>query len=55
MSLLEQIEKCQQCGANGQFWDIIEPIIVELTCAENPNCARCMMQVELATNENLLQ
>ena len=50
-----ELSPLEQCGANGRFWDIIEPIIVELTCAENPNCAPCTMQVELTTNENLLQ
>jgi len=50
-----ELAPLEQCGANGRFWDIIEPIIVELTCAEDPNCAPCTMQVELTTNENLLQ
>ena len=50
-----ELAPLEQCGANGRFWDIIEPITVELTCAENPNCARCMMLVLLTTNENLLQ
>jgi len=50
-----ELAPLEQCGANGRFWDIIEPITVELTCAEAPNCAPCMMQVVLTTNENLLQ